>query len=104
MIDTFTVDGLIYELHTDIQRGVIDGIVEGVNPAYQPETYGPLAPECQFHGIEHRQIIPGLPQTNAMVDRFNGRVSDMLVKRRYASGEAWIRRSNVTLDCNHSIS
>ncbi|QJQ95216.1 MULTISPECIES: IS481 family transposase [Halomonadaceae] len=43
--------------------------------------------ECQAHGIEHRLIKPGRPQTNGMVERFNGRISDVLATRRYVSGE-----------------
>ena len=43
--------------------------------------------ECQTDGIEHRLIKPGRPQTNGMVERFNGRISDVLATRRYTSGE-----------------
>ncbi|SFU01762.1 integrase core domain-containing protein, partial [Halomonas saccharevitans] len=43
--------------------------------------------ECQADGIEHRLIKPGRPQTNGMVERFNGRISDVLATRRYTSGE-----------------
>ncbi|MGO2507354.1 MAG: integrase core domain-containing protein, partial [Psychrobacter alimentarius] len=43
--------------------------------------------ECQSHGIEHRLIKPGRPQTNGMVERFNGRISDVLATRRYDSSE-----------------
>lgn len=42
---------------------------------------------CQEHGIEHRLIKPGRPQTNGMVERFNGRISDVLATRRYESSE-----------------
>jgi len=44
--------------------------------------------KCQVGGIEHRLIKPGRPQTNGMVERFNGRISDVLATRRYTSGEA----------------
>ncbi len=40
---------------------------------------------CQAHGIEHRLIKLGRPQTNGMVGRFNGRISDVLATRRYES-------------------
>lgn len=43
--------------------------------------------ECQADGIEHRLIKPGRPQTNGMVERFNGRISDVLATRRYTSSE-----------------
>ncbi|TDR52044.1 integrase-like protein [Halomonas ventosae] len=47
----------------------------------------PFDQECQAHAIEHRLIKPGKPQTNGMVERFNGRISDVLATRRYTSGE-----------------
>lgn len=34
--------------------------------------------ECHVHGIEHRLVKPGRPQTNGMFERFNGRTSDVL--------------------------
>lgn len=43
--------------------------------------------ECQTDAIEHRMIKPGRPQTNGMVERFNGRISDVLATRRYTSSE-----------------
>jgi transposase InsO family protein len=43
--------------------------------------------ECQAHGIEHRLIKPERPLTNWIIERFNGRVSDVLATYRYASGE-----------------
>lgn len=39
------------------------------------------------HGIEHRLIRPGRTQTNGMVERFNGRITDALATRRYISSE-----------------
>ena len=33
---------------------------------------------CKEHGIEHRLIKPRTPQTNGMVERFNGRIADVL--------------------------
>lgn len=43
--------------------------------------------KCQAHGMEHRLIKPGRPQTNSMVERFNGRISDVLATRRYMPGD-----------------
>ena len=37
--------------------------------------------EYQSHGIEHRLIKPGRPQTNGKVERSNGRISDVLATR-----------------------
>jgi transposase InsO family protein len=40
---------------------------------------------CREHGIEHRLIRPWHPQTNGMVERFNGRVEDQLGRTRFES-------------------
>ena len=53
----------------------------------KPSGRHPFDQMCQTHGIEHRLIKPGRPQTNGMVERFNGRISDVLATRRYTSGE-----------------
>lgn len=42
---------------------------------------------CRRHGIEHRLIRPRRPQTNGMVERFNGRISEVLQTTRFRSGE-----------------
>lgn len=42
---------------------------------------------CVGHGIEHRLIPPRHPQTNGMVERFNGRISDVLATTRFDSAE-----------------
>ena len=41
---------------------------------------------CEKAGIEHRLIPPRHPQTNGMVERFNGRISELLKQTRFASG------------------
>ncbi|HET7233030.1 MAG TPA: IS481 family transposase [Longimicrobium sp.] len=41
---------------------------------------------CAKHGIEHRLIRPWHPQTNGMVERYNGRVADQLKRTRFGSG------------------
>ena len=41
--------------------------------------------ECALFGIEHRLIKPRHPQTNGMVERFNGRISDILETTRFRS-------------------
>ena len=43
--------------------------------------------ECVLHGIEHRLVKPRHPQTNGMVERFNGRISDVLATTRFRSRE-----------------
>ena len=42
---------------------------------------------CIAHGIEHRLIKPKHPQTNGMIERFNGRISEVLKTTRFRSGE-----------------
>ena len=41
--------------------------------------------ECVALGIEHRLSPPRHPQTNGMVERFNGRISDLVKQTRFAS-------------------
>ena len=40
---------------------------------------------CQQLGIEHRLTRPRTPKTNGMVERFNGRISDVLNTHRFNS-------------------
>jgi transposase InsO family protein len=42
---------------------------------------------CADLGIEHRLTPPMRPQTNGMVERFNGRIEDVLQSHRFHSGE-----------------
>ena len=42
---------------------------------------------CAEFGIEHRLTKPGTPKTNGMVERFNGRIGDVLKTHRFHSGE-----------------
>jgi transposase InsO family protein len=42
---------------------------------------------CAELGIEHRLALPMRPQTNGMVERFNGRIEDVLQSHRFRSGE-----------------
>ncbi len=42
---------------------------------------------CDALGIEHRLTKPRTPQTNGMVERFNGRISDILATHHFVSGE-----------------
>ena len=42
---------------------------------------------CNQHQIEHRLTKPAHPQTNGMVERFNGRISDILKTSRFDSSK-----------------
>jgi transposase InsO family protein len=42
---------------------------------------------CAALGIEHRLTRVRRPQTNGMVERFNGRISDVLTTHHFSSGE-----------------
>jgi len=41
--------------------------------------------ECVALGIEHRLAPPRHPQTNGMVERFNGRIAELIGQTRFAS-------------------
>jgi transposase InsO family protein len=53
----------------------------------EPTGRHPLDRLCAEHAIEHRLIKPAHPQTNGMVERFNGRISEVLKTTRFRSGE-----------------
>lgn len=42
---------------------------------------------CQALGIEHRLTQPRSPQTNGMVERFNGRISEVLATHHFDSAQ-----------------
>jgi transposase-like protein len=59
---------------------------------------------CKQFSIEHRLIPPGHPQTNGMVERFNGRIGELVKQTRFASAaelEATLR--SYLKIYNHSI-
>ncbi len=51
----------------------------------QPTGNHAFDQECARQGIEHRLIPPRHPQTNGMVERFNGRISELVQQTRFAS-------------------
>lgn len=53
----------------------------------KPTGKHPFDRLCARHSIAHRLIKPAHPQTNGMVERFNGRISEVLATRRFRSGE-----------------
>ncbi len=70
----------------------------------QPTGTHAFDPLCEVLGIEHRLSKAGTPQTNAMLERFNGRISDIRKTHHFLSGEAWaaILRRDVFL-CNKQL-
>ena len=42
---------------------------------------------CSALNIEHRLTAPKSPQTNGMVEHFNGRIEEVLQSHHYGSGE-----------------
>lgn len=57
------------------------------NRARQPSGNHEFDQLCQALGIEHRLTQPATPQTNGMVERFNGRIADILKTHRFNSQE-----------------
>lgn len=53
--------------------------------AKEPSGHHAFDQACQTHGITHRLTPPRHPQTNGMVERFNGRISELLQQTRFAS-------------------
>ena len=49
----------------------------------EPTGNHPFDKACQKQGIEHRLIKPKHPQTNGMVERFNGRISRLIQSTRF---------------------
>ncbi len=43
---------------------------------------------CRRHGIEHRLTKPRTPQTNGRVERFNGRVAEVIKVAYFNSSQA----------------
>lgn len=46
---------------------------------------------CATHSVEHRLIPPKHPQTNGMVERFNGRISHVVKSTYFASADEMIQ-------------
>ena len=53
------------------------------NGERKPTGQHPFDQVCQAEGIEHRLIKPKHPQTNGMVERFNGRISEILATTHF---------------------
>lgn len=57
------------------------------NKQKQPSGEHEFDQLCTELGIEHRLTRPRTPQTNGMVERFNGRISEVLATHRFDSAE-----------------
>ena len=53
----------------------------------EPSGRHEFDPLCQDWGMEHRLTRPRTPRTNGMVERFNGRIADVLKTHRFNSRE-----------------
>lgn len=59
---------------------------------------------CKEFTIEHRLCPPRHPQTNGMVERFNGRISDLMAQTRFACAAELDQTLKLYLDTyNHRI-
>jgi transposase InsO family protein len=59
---------------------------------------------CKTLGIEHRLCPPRHPQTNGMVERFNGRISEIANQTRFASAaQLELTLTNYLKTYNHQI-
>lgn len=53
------------------------------NGERKPTGQHPFDQVCQANAIEHHLIKPKRPQTNGMVERFNGRISEILATTHF---------------------
>ncbi len=58
--------------------------------------------ECKLREIEHRLTLPYTPKTNGMVERFNGRIAEILRKNKFENYEKLSDALNYYMKCyNH---
>ena len=69
----------------------------------QPTGDHPFDQVCQEAHIEHRLIPPRHPQTNGMVERFNGRIAEILRSERFDSSADLKPLENYQWAYNHQI-
>lgn len=72
----------ITKLLTDNDGAFTDRFTQ---PRKQPSGEHPFDRLCAQHTIAHRLAPARHPQTNGMVERFNGRISDVLASTRFRS-------------------
>jgi transposase InsO family protein len=54
----------------------------------EPTGNHPFDQVCADHDIDHRLIKAKKPQTNGMIERFNGRIADVLATTRFDSSQS----------------
>ncbi|WP_419629829.1 DDE-type integrase/transposase/recombinase, partial [Thiolapillus sp.] len=72
---------IITKILTDNGKEFTDRFV--ANGERKPTGQHPFDQVCQVEDIEHRLIKPKHPQTNGMVERFNGRISEILATTHF---------------------
>lgn len=75
----------IHKLLTDNGKEFTDRLF--ASRARQPTGQHEFDQLCQALGIEHRLTKPRTPRTNGMVERFNGRIADVLKTHHFHSGQ-----------------
>ncbi|MCF6199502.1 MAG: IS481 family transposase [Hyphomicrobiaceae bacterium] len=75
----------IEKILTDNGKEFIDRFTP--NGEREPTGKHAFDKQCTAHKIEHRLIKPRHPQTNGMVERFNGRISDILKTTHFNGAE-----------------
>ena len=67
--------GSYLRFHRYYERAFTDRLSQ---PAGEPSGKHPVDQLCAAQGVAHRLIAPRSPQTNGMVERFNGRITEVL--------------------------
>ena len=93
---------IITKLLTDNGKEFTDRFIP--NGEREPTGNHAFDKACKEANIEHRLTKPAHPQTNGMVERFNGRISDILKTTRFgSSGELSMTLNNYMKVYNHHI-
>ena len=93
---------IITKLLTDNGKEFTDRFIP--NGEREPTGNHAFDKVCKTTNIEHRLTKPAHPQTNGMVERFNGRISDILKTTRFgSSGELSMTLNNYMKVYNHHI-
>lgn len=92
---------IIKKLLTDNGSQFTDRFTRGNN---RPSGGHAFDLTCAELGIEHRLTMPRHPQTNGMVERFNGRISEIVSQTRFSSAAELESTLKLYLqNYNHSI-